>query len=232
MLVTSKKSGGLASIILATAVYLLSSTTAWADSACVSGHHTLVLPCTFDSNVLDLSSPSTLPEFGGGMGGHNTLVEFAGLTMTIEADTADGFAPDKATDSATGISELITTLTFSTVSGLPFIGDLSLQILGPVLTGTGTMSFSGTGGATLSPLTGLAGSTFEEVSFAGTNSITETFDFKLSTGCGAPSTTCTGNAQINGITIGVSTVPEPSSLALLATIVLVALGFTWQRRLV
>ena len=209
---------------LAAAISLFSPTAALADTACISGHNTVAPPCTFDSGILLLSSATGFPSGGGG-GGHHTLAEFVGPTVTIEADIAAGKLPFEATDNlTTGISELTGTVTISTVSGEPLIGDLSLQLLSPDIIGTGTMSFSLTGTGNVGPLTGLSGSTFQDVSFAPTNSITETIDFVLSTGCGAPSATCTGNAIIDGVTIGISTVPEPNSIALLSG-ALVAIGF-------
>jgi len=227
-----KKVGASAVILLAVPLFLLLSPGAWASEiACVSGHLTLVTPCTFDGSILSLDSAPGL-DIGGGGGGHHTLVEFAGSTITITADLLNGNPPYRASDNTTtGISSLMGTITVSTVSGSPLIGDLSLQLLSPSLIGTGTMSFSGTGTANLVALTGLPGSTFEDVSFAPTSSLTETFNFQLSTGCGAPSANCTGNAIINGLTIGVSLVPEPSSFAL--TIVgLFAAGFRCRRKLV
>ena len=227
---TRTKSGALAIIAIAAAISLSFSTRAWADElACVSGHNTVFLPCTFDNGVLSVDSATGFPAGGGG-GGHHTLVEFVGATFTIEADIANGNPPYMATDDPSGVSELIGTITISTVSGAPLIGDLSLELLSPILTGTGTMSLSNTGSANIGPLTGLPGSTFQQVSFGPTNSITETFDFILSTGCGAPSPTCTGNAQISGVTVGISTVPEPSSIALIV-VPLVAFALRWRRKL-
>jgi hypothetical protein len=226
---TRTKSGALAVIAIAAAITFTFSTAARAELACVSGHNTVVLPCTFDNDVLSIDSATGFPGGGAG-GGHHTLVEFVGPTFTIEADIAQSFPPYRATDDPSGVSELGGTITISTFSGEPLIGDISLELLSPILTGTGTMSLSETGTGNIGPLTGLPGSTFEDVSFAPTSSITETFDFILSTGCGAPSPACTGNAQINGVTVGVSLVPEPSSITLLI-LPLVALGLRWRRKL-
>jgi len=227
---TRKKASASAIILLAVPVCLLLTPSAWAtEIACISGHLTLVTPCTFDSNILSLDSAPGL-DIGGGGGGHHTLGEFAGSTISIMADILRGNPPFMATDNTTtGMTGLIATITISTVSGSPLIDDLSLQLLSPSLIGTGTMSFSGTGIANLVPLTGPPGSTFENVTFAPTNSITETFNFQLSTGCGAPSVTCTGDAIIDGLTIGVSLVPEPSSFTL-TVVALFAAGFRCRRR--
>ena len=227
---TLKKARASAIILLAVPVCLLLSPSAWASEiACVSGHLTLVTPCTFDGSILSLDSAPGL-DIGGGGGGHHTLVEFSGSTITIMADILHGNPPYSAADNTTTcMTGLMGPLTVSTVSGSPLIDDLSLQLLFPSLIGTGTMSFSGTGTANLVALTGLPGSTFENVTFAPTNSLTETFNFQLSTGCGAPSVTCTGNAIIDGLTIGVSLVPEPSSLTL-TVVALFAAGFRFRRR--
>jgi hypothetical protein len=225
---TRTKPGALGVVAIAVAISLSFSTTARAELACVPGHHTVVLPCTFDSGVLSIDSATGFA--GGGGGGHHTLVEFAGSTFTIEADIALGNPPYMATDDPSGVSESGGTITISTVSGEPLIGDVSLELLSPILTGTGTMSLSITGTANIGPLTGLPGSTFQDVSFGPTNSITETFDFILSTGCGVPSPTCTGNAQINGVTVGISLVPEPNSITLLV-VPLVALALRRRRKL-
>ena len=227
----TRKKARASAVMLLAVVCLLLTPSAWASEiACVSGHLTLVTPCTFDGAVLSLDSAPGL-DIGGGGGGHHTLVEFAGSTISIMADLPNGNPPYKASDNTTtGISSLMGTITVSTIGGLPLIGDLSLQLLSPSLIGTGTMSFSGTGTANLVALTGLPGSTFEDVSFAPTSSLTETFNFQLSTGCGAPSATCTGNAIINGLTIGVSLVPEPSSFTL-SLVALFAAGIRWGRKL-
>jgi hypothetical protein len=150
------------------------------------------------------------------MGGHHTLADFVGSTITVEADITGGFPPYEATDSSTGVNDLRLTLTISTVSGAPLIDDLSIQLLNPVLVGTGTMTANLTGDVAFGPVTN-PGTTPLHPTFAPTNSITETFDLTLSTGCGPASSTCIGNAIIDGVNIGVSTVPEPSSLALSGT---------------
>jgi PEP-CTERM motif len=124
------------------------------------------------------------------------------------------YAATDATNNGNGVSAVIT---ISTVSGL-LIDGISLTLLNPHIIDPGSMVFS------FGPLTGLNQSNpFQETTFAPVNTIVENFSGSLSTGCGAPSPTCTGDAIIDGLTLGVSLVnapapgpvPEPSSLALL-----------------
>ncbi len=213
-------------IAAAASVSLGEPSAAWAV-ACVSGHNTLgptgasPLPCTFDSGVLSFDSATTpggapVDFSGGGGGGHHTLIEFIGSSITVTADIALGKAPYEATDVpttgiATGTNSVSVVIMISALGGA-LIDDISLTLLNPSVVGTGSMDFS------FGPLTGLNQSnTFAETTFPPASSITETLSGTLSTGCGVPSATCTGNAIIDGFTLGFSLVPEPSSLAALSS---------------
>src|SRR5215470_9827791 len=100
----------LFAVVVGSAVNLSTSRVVLAtELACVSGHNTVVPPCSFDSGVLSLDSASSV-EFGSG-GGHHTLANFSGPTITIEADVADGFPAYNSNDGVGGVSTGTLTLT-------------------------------------------------------------------------------------------------------------------------
>jgi hypothetical protein len=178
---------------------VLPSTTASA-TACISGHKTVVPPCTFDGGVLSLDS-ATVPELG--QGGHHSLVIFSGPDITIEADVLDGFPPYGSNDLGTGTNTGSVTFTISTVSGLPLIEDIGFALIDPFTSGTGSISWS------LGSLTGDQNVTSGELLLLPhLSSVTETLSVTLNSGTD-------GDATVTGGVISLSLVPEPSTLALL-----------------
>src|SRR5437867_4105073 len=188
--------------VFAVAFGVLTSSEAWAlEPACVPGHHTVVPPCAFDGGVLSIDSatgPNGTDVFtGGGGGGHHTLVTFPvdptlGPGIQVAADIAGGHPAYMATDSPTGTSSGSMTFTISTVSGLPLIKDLSIALLNPIVTGTGSISWS------LGSLTGNQTISSGELVFAPPlSSITLTLTGSLIAGT-------SGNASIDGFVINVS----------------------------
>jgi hypothetical protein len=79
---------------------------AWA-TACIPGHNTVVLPCTFDGGLLTLDNAVITGQAGAG-GNHNTLIEFGGTsfnpTVLFKADVDNGFDPFSSTESTSPIS--------------------------------------------------------------------------------------------------------------------------------
>lgn len=187
-------------------------TAAASATACIAGHNTVVPPCTFDGGVLSLDSA---PSAGLGLG-HHTLALFSGPDITVTADVAGGYAPYNSNDLGTGTVTGSLTLTISTVSGLPLIDDVGFNLIDPVTTGTGSISWS------VGALTGDQNTTSGELFFpAPLSSITETESMALNSGV-------SGDATLTGTAISVSLVPEPSSLALVAA---AFMGFSaiWRR---
>ena len=171
-------------------------------TACIPGHGTTVLPCTFDDGLLVLSNSTTPDLEGGGGGGHHTLLLFSGSDITIEADVGHGALPYNSNDGGTGTDGGTVTFMVTTASGLPLIQDYGLSLIDPNVSGTGTISWS------LGALTGDQTVTSGDfVLPTPVNSLTDTLSITLNSGAD-------GDASVVGVTIDIS-VPEPASLALL-----------------
>ena len=196
--------------------------------ACAPGHNTVIPPCTFDNGALLLTAAAGEVVAGQG-GGHHTLVTFPvdsvlGPGIQLAADIAGGFPPYRATD--TGGSSVSGTITFgvSTVSGLSLIEDVSVTLLNPLITGTGSIT-AALGSLTLTCTLSTCTS-FGESLFSPTNSFSGLFTFTGSTGSA-------GNASVDGVRFNFSlvAVPEPGTLFLFASAVVGLAGrAAWKKR--
>lgn len=186
------------------------------EMACVSGHNMTVPPCTFDNGVLSLDSASST-ELGQG-GGHNTQVIFSGTSITIEANVAGGFPSYNSNDSNTGTTNGTILIKISTLSGLPLIDDISFALIDPATSGTGSIAWS------LGSVSGDQSKTSGDLIFATPqSSITETLSVTLNSGID-------GDATVNGGTLDVSLVPEPSSIALFGATLIAFAVVCFHRR--
>jgi len=194
---------------------------AWA-TACVPGHNTVITPCTFDSGVLSFNS-ATGPngaDLGGSGGGHHTVVSFPGAGIQISADT--GFPPYSASmDGTNGVLTATITLDVSTVSGLPLIHDISLSLLDPVVTGTGTITWSLDGHSETFP----NNNPIDIVLPIAVSGTTDVLSITMTEGTA-------GDASVEGALISYSLVPEPSALLILASGLVALLAISrWRGRL-
>jgi hypothetical protein len=195
----------LTSVLVAVVLGCLHSTRAWAmELPCIAGHHTVVLPCTFDGGLLSLDAG--IADFGGGMGGQQTMISFSGAGIEIACDLN---CPYQASDETGGTNGTSTTFMISTVSGLPLIDNLSLTLLDPSVTVGRTISWR------LGTASGDQTMDFGELIFdTPQSSITQRAAITLSAGC-TPEPCSGGNASVSGVLFNVSLVPEPDNVLLL-----------------
>lgn len=218
----SSRSPKFVSAVLVVALGLTVSSSLWAapEPECIEGHHTVVAPCAFPNAALSLDAatgPNGDDVFLESGGGHHGIVTFPidpnlGPGIQLRADIEGAHPPYRAADDPNGVYiGSITQLSISTLSHLPLIKGLSFELLNPVVTGTGSISWS------FASLAGDQTKPFDDIVFANpVNSITGALTVSLIAG---PN----GNASVDGfvLNLALAPVPEPSSLAFLGA----GLGF-------
>jgi hypothetical protein len=173
---------------------------AWA-TACIAGHNTVAIPCTFGNGALSLNN-ATGPngaDLAGSGEGHHTLVNFPtdpvlGPGIEIEADPTSSFPAYSAShDGTNGVATSTITFAVSTVSSAPAIQTISLTLLNPMVTGTGTISWSLDGHTETFPSTSVVSVALP----TSVNSSTNMLSITLSEGA-------SGDASITGIDVNFS----------------------------
>src|SRR5713226_7541990 len=184
----------------------LTGPVALADSVPACNPASITLPCSI-AGTLILSNPTGFLGGGGGGGG-------GGATVTLINDPQNPGVLITANNppAVTVPSSITGALDFSTVSGLPTIGDLSACVTGSLTgnaTGTATFSLSGGGSLVLSFPQGSSGTLCGNTNFTPVSFGTLMMTFA--------SSGSSGTATLQAVSVQASIVPEPGTLLLLST---------------